>query len=554
MGISEVNERALEIKKLNYYWWNKWTGLAFFIVLVVSLPLFTLFFNIFEPPGSSWQHLRENLLPTYFVNTVLLILGVACCTFVLGVSSAWAISSYNFPGRRYFEWLLILPLGFPGYIMAYTYTGLLDYSGPIQSFMRNGLGISLQGGFIDIMNLPGAIFIFSITLFPYVFLIARASFLQQSKTLQEASALLGSNPTRTFLKVALPMARPAIVGGITLACMEVLNDYGVVKYFGINTFTTGIFRAWFSLGDTTTAIYLAAILMAVVFGVLFIENSLRGNRRYVPTYTVSKPIVRNNLPLGTQYLLSGTCLLVFFMSFLLPLMQILYWVSLTYHKVVDVEFFLLISRSFLLALCTGAAIALIAVILLYAVRLSPFKWVKNITKAATLGYAIPGAVIAVGIMIPLLSLDKRLSGWLSADGLTLVLSGTLFALVMAYVVRFLAVGYHPIDAGFQKIGMHVNEASRLLGTGTGKTLLKIDLPLIKSSLITGILLVFVDVLKELPLTLILRPFNFQTLATKAFDMATNEMVAESANAAVIIILTGIIPIIVLNRLIRIRED
>src|SRR5690606_10417784 len=285
-----------------------------------------------------------------------------------------------------------------------------------------------------------------------------------------------------------------------------------------------------------------------------IENSLRGNRRYVPTYSMSKPIVRNNLSLGNQYLLSFVCSLIFFISFLLPLMQILYWVFLTYHKVIDGEFFILISRSFLLAMSTGAAIVLTAVALLYAIRLSPFKWVKNITKVATLGYAVPGAVIAVGITIPLLGLDKWLSGLISRDGLALVLSGTLFALVLAYVVRFLAVGYHPIDAGFQKIGMHVNEASRLLGIGTGKTLLKIDLPLIKSSLITGILLVFVDVLKELPLTLILRPFNFQTLATKAFDMATNEMVAESANAAVIIILTGIIPIIFLNRLIRIREN
>src|SRR5690606_5650817 len=212
-----------------------------------------------------------------------------------------------------------------------TYTGILDYAGPIQSFLRNSLEITVNGGIIDIMNLPGAIFILSISLYPYVYLLSRASFLQQSKTLQEAASLLEKSRVRTFVKVALPMARPAIIGGITLACMEVLNDYGVVKYFGINTFTTGIFRAWFSLGDTTTAIYLAAILMAVVFGVLFIENFLRGNRRYVPTYTVSKPIVRNNLPLGTQYLLSGACLLVFFISFLLPLMQILYWVSLTYH-------------------------------------------------------------------------------------------------------------------------------------------------------------------------------------------------------------------------------
>src|SRR5690554_6100738 len=307
--------------------------LAIIFCLVNYNSYLHLFFNIFDPPGESWSHLKENLLYDYFINTLLLLFGVALCTFFLGVSSAWIISSYNFPGRRYFEWLLILPLGFPGYIMAYTYTGLLDYAGPVQALMRNSLGINLNGGILDIMNLPGAVFIFSITLFPYVFLISRSSFLQQSKTLQEASALLGSNPIRTFIKVALPMARPAIVGGIALASMEVLNDYGVVKYFGINTFTTGIFRAWFSMGDATTAIYLAAILMLFVFGILFIENFQRGNRKYVPSYSMTKPILRNELPRSKQNMLTLTCALIFFISFLIPLMQILYWVSLTYQKV-----------------------------------------------------------------------------------------------------------------------------------------------------------------------------------------------------------------------------
>lgn len=543
----------MELTKQNYYWWNKWTGWAFFIVLLISLPLFTLFFNIFDPPGTNWAHLKENLLYDYILNTLLLLFGVAACTFILGVSTAWIISSYNFPGRRYFEWLLILPLGFPGYIMAFTYTGLLDYAGPIQSFMRNSLNVTVEGGILDIMNLPGAIFIFSVTLFPYVYLIARASFLQQSKTLQEASTLLGSNSVRTFFKVALPMARPAVFGGIALASMEVLNDYGVVKYFGISTFTTGIFRTWFSMGDSSTAIYLAAILMVFVLFILFVENWQRGNRRYVPTNAMTKPMDRSNVSLATKYILTGTCSLIFLISFLIPLMQLLYWVTLTYHKVVNWEFFVLIYRSFFLALFTGAAIVILSLILLYAVRLNPFQWVRKTIKVATLGYAVPGAVIAVGIMIPLLGLDKILAHHFSMDGLSLVLSGTLFALVFAYTVRFMAVGYNSIDSGFHKVGIHVNEASRLLGAGTWKTLIKIDLPLMKSSLFTGILLVFVDVLKELPLTLILRPFNYQTLATKAFDMATNEMIAESANAALVIILTGIIPIIFLNRLIRIRE-
>jgi iron(III) transport system permease protein len=544
----------LKVVKQSYFWWNKWTGFSLLILLLVATPLFTIFIKLFDHPGGSWQHIANNLLFGYFQNTILLLIGVAALTFLLGVSTAWLVSNYEFPGRSYFEWLLILPLGFPGYIMAYTYVGILDYTGPIQVFLRNNFDTHVKGSLIDIMNLPGAIFILSITLFPYVFLITRSSFLQQSKTLQEASFLLGANRLKTFFKVALPMARPAIVAGIALASMEVLNDYGTVKYFGVNTFTTGIFRAWFSMGDASTAIYLAAILMVFVFVILYLESMQRGNRQYASSNGAQKPTARVHPTIGKKLLYSGICLTIFLLSFMVPFLQLFNWVSMTYSKVVDQDFFLLIYRSFGLAAVTGIFIVIFSVILLYALRLSPFKWVKNITKVATLGYAIPGAVIAVGVMIPFIALDKWVYSTLfSSETAGLLFSGTLFALAFAYIVRFMAVGYNPVEAGFQKIGIHVNEASRLLGVRSTKTLWKIDLPLIRTSLVAGIILVFVDVLKELPLTLILRPFNYQTLATKAFDMATNEMIAESANAAMIIILTGIIPIIFLNRLIRNRE-
>lgn len=541
----------MEVVKRNYYWWNKWTGYSLLILLLVATPLFTIFIKLFDSPGGSWSHIANNLLFGYFQNTILLLLGVAICTFFLGVSTAWLVSNYEFPGRKYFEWLLILPLGFPGYIMAYTYVGILDYTGPLQVFLRNTFDISFKGSVIDIMNLPGAIFILSITLFPYVFLISRSSFVQQSKTLQEASYLLGTNRLKTFYKVALPMARPAIVAGIALASMEVLNDYGTVKYFGVNTFTTGIFRAWFSLGDSSTAIYLAAILMVFVFVILYLESLQRGQRQFSSVHGTQRPTVRLHPTFGKKLFYSGICLVIFLLSFIFPFLQLLHWVNMTYSKVVNQDFFLLIYRSFGLAAVSGIIIVLFSVVLLYALRLSPFKWVKNITKISTLGYAIPGAVIAVGVMIPFIALDKWIYNTLiSSKTAGLLFSGTLFALIFAYIVRFMAVGYNPVEAGFQKIGIHVNEASRLLGTRSTKTLWKIDLPLIKTSLVSGIILVFVDVLKELPLTLILRPFNYQTLATKAFDLATNEMIAESANAALIIILTGIIPIIFLNRLIK----
>ena len=544
----------MDILKRNYFWWNKWTGYSLLILLLVATPLFTIFIKLFDSPGGSWSHIANNLLIGYFQNTILLLLGVAVMTFLLGVSTAWLVSNYEFPGRKYFEWLLILPLGFPGYIMAYTYVGILDYTGPIQVFFRNTFDLHVKGSLIDIMNLPGAVFILSITLFPYVFLITRSSFLQQSKTLQEASFLLGANRFKTFYKVALPMARPAIVAGIALASMEVLNDYGTVKYFGVNTFTTGIFRAWFSMGDSSTAIYLAAILMVFVFVILYLESLQRGNRQYSSVNGIQKPTSRVHPSLGKKVFFTGICTTIFLLSFLFPFLQLVNWVSQTYAKMVNQDFFLLIYRSFGLAAISGVLIVILSIVLLYALRLSPFKWVKNITKIATLGYAIPGAVIAVGVMIPFIALDKWIYNTLFTSQVAgLIFSGTLFALVFAYIVRFMAVGYNPVEAGFQNIGIHVNEASRLLGVRSTWTLWKIDLPLIKTSLVSGILLVFVDVLKELPLTLILRPFNYQTLATKAFDMATNEMIAESANAALIIILTGIIPIMFLNRLIKKRE-
>lgn len=519
------------------------------ILLIIAFPIFTIMIKLFQSPGESWSHLIETRLGQYFQNTLFILSGVAFLTSLIGIGTAWLVSSFEFTGRKYFEWLLILPLSIPGYIMAFSYVGILEYTGLLQTWLRNSFDLRFQGAIVDIMNLPGAIFILSICLFPYVYVITRASFLQQSRTMQDAAFLLGSSRTRTFFKVALPLARPAIVGGISLAAMEVLNDYGTVKYFGINTFTTGIFRAWFSLGDVTTAIYLSAILMGIVFLILYLENLQRGDRKFSMANSVTSPSVRLPAKGLNKLLYPAICGFVMLISFVLPLGQILYWVSMTWHKVAGTDFWILIFRSFALAMSASLLIVILAVILLYTVRISPFSWMKSIPKLGTLGYAIPGAVIAVGIMIPLLGIDKTLMQMFPEANLGLLLSGTLFALIFAYIVRFMAVGYNPLESGFQKVGLHVNEASRMLGYSSLQTLLKIDLPLIKGSLMSGVLLVFVDVLKELPLTLILRPFNFHTLATKAFDMATNEMIAESANASLVIILTGIIPIIVLNKLI-----
>ncbi len=539
--------------KRTTYWWNKWTGGAIIILLLVLTPIFTIVVKLFNKPGEHWEHIASTLLPSYFYNSFLLLLGVGIFTFLIGVSMAWLVSVYDFPGRKYFEWLLILPLAFPSYMMGYSYVGILEYTGPIQAFLRNNFDVQFRGPIIDIMNMPGAIFILSISLFPYVYVICRASFMRQSSTLQEAALLLGSNRLRVFAQIALPMARPALAGGLALVGMEVLNDYGTVKYFGVDTFTSGIFRAWFSFGDINTAIYLSAILTVIVLVLIWLENIQRGSRHWSSNGGSTKPVIRiRPKRRSRQWLFTALCLKVLLISFILPLSQLFYWVSLTWRNVVDSEFIILIFRSFSLAIGSAVSIAAISIFLLYAIRLSPLRWTKHIARTASLGYAIPGAVIAVGIMIPMMGLDRMLN-WAVSNQFGMILSGTLFILVVAYIVRFMAVGYNAIDAGFQKTGASVNEVARSLGASPLRTLWEIDLPLIKNSIAGAVLLAFVDILKELPLTLILRPFNFNTLATKAFDMATNEMIAESANASLVVVLTGVIPIILLNSMISERK-
>lgn len=537
------------MSKKTTYWWNKWTGGAILILLVVLTPIFTILVKLFDKPGEHWNHIVSTLLPAYFANSLILLLGVGLFTFAIGVSMAWLVSIYEFPGRKYFEWLLILPLAFPSYMMGYSYVGILEYTGPIQAFFRNNFDIHIKGAIIDIMNMPGAIFILSISLFPYVYVICRASFMRQSSELQEAALLLGSSRMRVFRKIALPMARPAVAGGIALVGMEVLNDYGTVKYFGVDTFTSGIFRAWFSFGDINTAIHLSGILTLIVLVLIWLENFQRGSRGWTTRGNSSRPPLRIEPERrSSRWIYAALCALVLLISFIMPLFQLFYWVSLTWRNVVDAEFGILIFRSFSLAIGSAVAIAVLSIFLLYAIRLSPLKWTKHIARTASLGYAIPGAVIAVGVMIPMMRID-RFFIWMTSNQSGMILSGTLFILVLAYIVRFMAVGYNAIDAGFQKTGASVNEVARSLGASPIRTLWKIDLPLIRNSIAAAVLLAFVDILKELPLTLILRPFNFHTLATKAFDMATNEMIAESANASLVVVLTGIIPIIILNNVI-----
>lgn len=535
-------------RPLRFRHFNSWNGLALIVLTLLSTPLLVIVLRLFAPPSEQGYHVLRHLLGEYVINTTIVLTGVGIATLLLGSTTAWFVSAFDFPGRRHWEWLLILPLGFPGYIMAYCYTGMLGYSGMVATWLRNTAGIETGVSLIDLMNRPGTIFILTLSLFPYVYLIARSAFLHRSTSLQESSSLLGMGRWKTFFKVVLPLSRPALAAGVALALMEVLNDYGVAHYFGVNTLTTGIFRSWFSMGDVGIAVYLAAILLVFVFGLLYMENRQRGQRRFEGGATMgSRPAIREKAATGTGWIMSFFCGLVVLLGFVLPFLQLVLWTRLTFAQVVDMRFFILVARSFGLAAISALIITSTALMLLYAERVSLLPWICQITRASTLGYAIPGAVIAIGVMIFVQRIDQVFDTVFASRS---YLSGTLTVLVFAYTVRFLAVAYHPIAAGFAKTGKSVHEASELLGANHWKTLWQIDFPLVRSSCLAGMLLVFVDVLKELPLTLILRPFNYHTLATQAFDMATNEMVAESANAALIITITGILPILFLNRLIQ----
>jgi iron(III) transport system permease protein len=530
-----------------YTVWNAWSVSALLLLLLVATPVLTIVFHLFDPAGPQWAYVGQRLVSTYLLGTVSLLIGVCVLTACIGVGMAWLVTAYDFKGRKWLECALILPLAFPAYMMAYSYVGLLEYTGPVHAGIRQWTGWKIQGPLLDIMNMRGAIFVLSMSLFPYVYVFARTSFQRRSRHVLEASKTLGKTNMQTFFRIALPMARPAIVGGLALVGMEVLNDYGTVKYFGVDTFSTGIFRSWFALGDLSTGIRLAALMMVFVFGFLYAEQRARGQKAWSHTKSTERAPYREILKGKKQVLAWIIGIAVVGLSFLFPLAQMIYWVFLTADKVLNSGFWQLVMHSFLLASGVSLCVVICALVLHYALRINPQSWMRYVVGLAVLGYAVPGAVIAIGIRIPVVQVDRWLvEWWTGKPGLFFSLS--LLMLIFAYMVRFMAVGYKAIGSGLSKTGRGVFEASRTLGASAWKTLWRVDLPLLRSSVGAGLLLVFVDIIKELPLTLILRPFNFHTLATKAFDLATNEQVAASANASLVVILIGMIPVLLLNRL------
>ena len=526
-----------------------WAVLSFLFVALLIIPCLHIFVNLLLPANENWQHIKDYLLRDYVVNSLRLVLFTSVLTVLLGTSLSWLISVYDFPMRKFFKWAFILPLAIPPNIAAYTYSGLLSYTGILQVSLRNNFQIPADPKYFDIMNIKGAIFIFTLFLFPYVYTITRAFLERQSASLVESARLLGKKPLAIFFSIILPCSRAAIIGSVSLVILEVLNDYGVVQYFGIQTFSTAIFKTWFAMGDVNSAIKLASSLMLIVLTILILERVLRGRKKYSYTTTKVRPLAPQPLTGIKAVLAFSYCLVIFAFSFLFPTAQLVYWSSLTYQSTLDHSFWKLIFNSLSVASVTTLLVMIVAAVIANYCRTNDHLLSKLYAKVTVLGYSIPGAIIAIGVLAWFIFLDNQLYGFyqmINTNSVKLVLSSTIAMLLFAYVIRFLAMGFNSMQAGFEKIGNRFSEASRILGVNKTSTFFRVDLPMIKPALLSGFVLVFVEVIKELPLTLLLRPFNFDTLASKVFQYASDEMIQEAAIPSMIIIAFSLLAIYLVN--------
>ena len=540
-----------QIKKIRRLNWNAWTIFVVAIASLISAPVIFVLSSIFSDTGEIWSHLASTVLPRYLLNSFILMLGVGCGVSVIGVGAAWLVTMCRFPGSRIFEWAMLLPLATPAYILAYTYTELLEFYGPVQMWLREIFGWTSVSDywFPQIRSLGGAIALLTLTLYPYVYLLTRVAFLEQSTCTLEASRSLGANPWRSFFTIALPLARPAIMAGLALALMETLNDFGTVQYFGVDTFTTGIYRTWFGMGERVAAAQLAAVLLLFILWLILLELWSRRQAKYYQTTSQQQQLKRFPLDGIRGIATSFACLFPVFLGFLLPAGLLLEMTITESGASFRGRFWDYASHSLTLAGITAVLGVAIALLMAYGVRLNP-NWGMGVsTRIAAMGYAIPGSVIAVGILIPIGTIDNAIDSFMrSMFGIStgLLLSGTMTALVFAYLVRFMAVAFGAVESSLVKIKPSLDDASRSLGYGVTKTLMKVHVPMMWGGLLTGAMLTFVDVMKELPATMVIRPFNFDTLAIRVYNLAADERLSEAAGPALAIVLVGIIPVIILS--------
>jgi iron(III) transport system permease protein len=522
------------------------------IATVASVPLIAVLYLALFPEENAWIHLASTVLPNYLKNTFILMFGVGLSTLCIGTGAAWFVTNYQFPGKRIFNWALLLPFAMPAYVIAYVYTDYLEYAGPLQSTLRAVFGweSAQDYWFPEIRSMGGAITMMSLTLYPYIYMLARAAFLEQSISLYYAARSLGSSPFSFFFRISLPIARPAIAVGLSLVLMETLNDFGTVDYFAIPTLTAGLYDTWLNMGNLGGAAQIAVVMVITVVLLIYLERYSRRKQKQFYSRQNAQHIPSQKL---TGYKAWGASALVFapiLFGFVIPF-AILCDYAVRYFELSWTDNFLQYAwNSFSLSFIAAAITLVLGCMLAYTKRMNNNPLTKIFIRISSLGYAIPGAVLAIGVIIPFAAFDNSLDSFAREHfGIStgLLLSGSVFAILFAYTVRFLAVSAGAIESSLEKVTMSMDMASRSLGQSSFQTLFKVHLPIIRRGALTAMLVVFVDCMKELPATLILRPFNFETLATNVYQFASDELLEYSALSALVIVVVGIIPVLLLNR-------
>lgn len=528
-----------------------WRVGAATIAALVALPLIGVASSLFTAQGELWQHLADTQLGNITANTVILLLVVGIGTVAIGTGTAWLVTMCQFPGVRLFQWALLLPLVLPTYIIGYAYADLLAFAGPVQSAVRDATGWSRDDyWFPDLGSAQGVGLLFTLVLYPYVYLAARAAFLGQSQALIEAARILGHGPWRAFFWIGLPLARPAVAAGTVLALLETLADFGTVQYYGVQTFTTAIYRTWYGLGNREGAAQIALVLIAIACLLILIERRSRGRARfYTPANLRDRrePVALSGWEAAAAFL---ACALPLLLGFIVPTVHLAQLAWTSGAILADPRFLDDTINSLSLAAAAAAIIVSLALFLSYAGRLVRRRRLNRLIEFSSLGYAIPGAVIAVGILLPLAFADHgidQLSRILLGSPTGLLLSGTAFALLLAYTVRFLAVGLANIGPGLAAIDPTMDASARVLGARPREVLRRIHLPMLRAPILTAAVVAFVEVMKELPATLIIRPFNLDTLAIGVYRFASDERLAQAAVGSILIVLVSLVPVIVLSR-------
>nr|MBF0223018.1 iron ABC transporter permease [Desulfobulbaceae bacterium] len=514
------------------------------IVALTVMPLVVIFSSWKHSAQEIWQHMVETILADLFKNSALLCSGVAITTGILGTTLAWFTGVCDYPGRRFFSWALLLPLAIPTYVLAFVFLGLFDFVGPVQSLIRRA-GLSWN---IEIRSTLGVVIVMSLALYPYVYLLARGAFVSHGKSLLEAAQSLGCSNRSAFFRVALPMARPWIAGGVLLVIMETLADFGAVSIFNYDTFTTAIYKAWSGFFSIEVAAQISSILVMIVFVIILLEQQTRKNRHFAESVKHSTQVKRIRLQGATKWLAFSISSAVLLIAFVIPLIQIIIW-CFREREWFDSSYIALVGHSLVLSLMAALFILICSMVLAYTQRRYPNTFISVITKTATLGYALPGTVLAVGLFIAITWFDKALVFLFGIAGLesSAFLQGTVVTMILAYAVRFMAAGFNPVNSALKQLSKSIDEAACSLKVTGVKMIARVHVPILKKGLFTATILVFIDVMKEMPITLMTRPFGWDTLAVKIYELTSEGEWQRAAIPAAILIAGGVIPVVFLTK-------